>query len=587
MNEEPKSIWKKSWCVPHWLRAWLLVTTVTFFVVVIISQFLPGGPRNASDWMIALAVFLAASMVIATFFLGVWAFVRWLFCRRNHKRALFGLACLATLIALFYAEENWRGWRTWETFRQEWEAKGERFDLASVVPPAVPDDQNFALTAVVAGSYASMLDKTGHEIRPHNTNVVNRLEFELGDISWQSNGLGQWSKSMVSDLKPWQEFYRKLAETTNLFPVTPRPQTSAQDVLLALSKYDATIEEVRVAGKLPDSRFPLEYDKDDPAVILLPHLAALKNAAKLVQLRAIAELQNGESQKALDDVRLTLRLAEAIRTEPFLISHLVRIAILQIAVQPVYEGLAEHRWSDAQLAELDRLLAPENFLADYRTAMRGEMVLLQIGCIQWLKRHPEQISNLGGGGNYDSAPPMPGQIVAWLIPSGWFYQNQYRCVRMTLEYFLPPVDVERETVSPALVRQSDQELSAETKQTSPYNVLEKMLVPALGNAVKKFAYAQASVNLARTAIALERYRLSRGNYPESLALLAPQFIAQLPHDVINGELLKYRREADGRFVLYSIGWNETDDDGVVVFRKGSSAEVDVSQGDWVWRYPRK
>ena len=111
-------------------------------------------------------------------------------------------------------------------------------------------------------------------------------------------------------------------------------------MLLALSKYDSAIKELRQASKLPDSRFPLEYDKEDPWAILLPHLAALKGCAQVLQLRAIAELQNSQSEQALDDVILMLRLTGSIRTEPFLISHLVRIAILQIALQPVWEGLA-------------------------------------------------------------------------------------------------------------------------------------------------------------------------------------------------------------------------------------------------------
>jgi hypothetical protein len=39
--------------------------------------------------------------------------------------------------------------------------------------------------------------------------------------------------------------------------------------------------------------------------------------------------------------------------------------------------------------------------------------------------------------------------------------------------------------------------------------------------------------------------------------------------------------------LYSDGWNETDDDGTVVFKTGVSKEVDRDKGDWVWRYPTK
>jgi hypothetical protein len=48
--------------------------------------------------------------------------------------------------------------------------------------------------------------------------------------------------------------------------------------------------------------------------------------------------------------------------------------------------------------------------------------------------------------------------------------------------------------------------------------------------------------------------------------------------------LHYRLKPNGRFVLYSVGWNETDDGGVVVIDpKHGTVPRDV--GDWVWEYP--
>lgn len=41
----------------------------------------------------------------------------------------------------------------------------------------------------------------------------------------------------------------------------------------------------------------------------------------------------------------------------------------------------------------------------------------------------------------------------------------------------------------------------------------------------------------------------------------------LPHDVISGGPLRYARTADGRFHLYAVGWNETDEGGSVVWKK--------------------
>jgi hypothetical protein len=590
MNKKPKSIWKKSWTGLHWLRAWLMVVAATFFAILIVTLFIPGGPRSLSDWWPALVFTLLVSVVVATAFVGLWAFTRCFFCWRNFKRLLFGIACLATLIALFYAEEDWRGWHAWNQFKHEWEAKGEHFNMASVAPAPVPDDQNFALTPIAFTSYGQLLTRDGKRI-PHeqrDTNFVERIKMEIAHYDgWPTNGTGNWQESTVSDLRVWQNYYRALAAKTNEFSVPSQPQSPAADVLFALSKYDSVIEELREASRLPCSRFPLNYDSESPAAIWLPHLAVLKRCSQALQLRSIAELQNGQPEKALADVKLALQLTDKIRTEPFLISHLVRIAMLQIMLQPVWEGLAEHRWSDEQLVALDAELAKLDFLADYKLSMRGEMGL-QGGEMDRLRRHPEQVQDLGGISNGEGEvmnPLLPGKFAARLIPTGWFYQNQYRCARMMVEFYLPLADVNQEIISPTLTYRADAAVEAVVKHRNPYNILERMLLPALGNAVKKFASAQASVGLARVAIALERYHLAHGEYPESLAVLSPQFIVKLPHDIINGQPLHYRSTSDGQFVLYSVGWNETDDGGEVGLHK--SGAVDIQKGDWVWRYPAK
>jgi hypothetical protein len=499
---------------------------------------------------------------------------------------LLALAGLAALVGLFYAEEDFRGWHAWHQFKHRWEAKGVNFSRQSVVPPPVPDDQNFALTPVVASSYEAMLDKSGHEINPHNPNVVNRLQISVGDEdkmnAWPQTG--NWAKGTETDLLAWQNYYRRLPAQKNGFPVPLEPQRPAQDVLLALSKYDATIKELREAARLPDSRFPLEYDKDNPAMIMLPHLAGLKRCSQVLQLRAIAEVQSGQSNQALADVKLMLRLADSVRTEPILISHLVRIAILNIALQPVYEGLAQHKWSDAQLAELDAELAKLDFVADYRLSMCGELVFFQGGIFDYLRRHPEKLRSLDDY-NGNARQPLSARLLAHLAPSGWFYRYQLHCARPMVEFYLPVADTNQETLSPSKVRKADATVMAETRRPNAYNRLEKMLLPGLSGAARRFAYGQASADLAQTAIALERFRLAHGEYPASLDALAPQFIEKVPHDVINGDPLHYRFTDDGRFVLYSVGWNGTDDDGTVVFQKGRTPNVDLNQGDWVWRYP--
>jgi hypothetical protein len=586
MDEKPKSIWKKSRTGGGWLWAWLVVVVATFFIVLIVTLLIPGGSR---DFSLVLGFTLVASVVGAVS-VGILAFIRCFSCWRNFKRLLFATACLATLIALFYAEEDWRGWHAWNHFKHEWEAKGEHFDKASVAPAPVPTEQNFALTPIAFTGYGYILTRDGKRIpsEQRDTNFVQRINMEIThDYNGPTNVAGNREKGKFTNLEGWQSYYRELAAKTNEFAVPAQPQSPAADVLLALSKYDPVIEELRAASKLPYSRFPLEYTNESPAGILLPHLSGLKSCAQILQLRSLAELQNGQPDKALDDVKLALQLTDKIRTEPFLISHLVRIAMLQILLQPIWEGLAEHKWTDAQLVALDAELAKLDFLAAYKLSMGGELGC-QGGEMDRLRRHPEQLQDLAGINTDDGIlkPGLPGGLIAHLVPTGWFYQNQFRCARKMVDYFIPVADTSHGTFSPDLARRGDAAVNADVKSASPFNMLEKLMLPALGNAAKKFAHGQSSVDLARTAIALERYRLAHAEFPESLDALAPQFIAKVPHDIIGGQPLKYRREANGQFVLYSIGWNETDDGGVVGFSsKGQS--LDNSKGDWVWRYPAK
>ena len=62
------------------------------------------------------------------------------------------------------------------------------------------------------------------------------------------------------------------------------------------------------------------------------------------------------------------------------------------------------------------------------------------------------------------------------------------------------------------------------------------------------------------AFALAEWKLKNGNYPESLDMLVPKYLAKVPHDGFAGNPLNYRLEGDG-FLIYSIGRNLEDEDG--------------------------
>src|SRR5580693_7062581 len=98
MNEEkPKSIWKKSLKGPRGLLLWLIPFTLVF-AVIYANDDVPDSLKNYLGLPIYALFF---SLFVMLMLLLVIRFVRWLFCWRNFRRFLFGLACFATLIALF------------------------------------------------------------------------------------------------------------------------------------------------------------------------------------------------------------------------------------------------------------------------------------------------------------------------------------------------------------------------------------------------------------------------------------------------------------------------------------------------------
>ena len=551
-----------------------------------------------SDWLTDNAWFALLVCVSVAVIIFLCLLIHWFFTWRNFRRLLFVLACFIALVILFYAEEDFRGWHAWNKFKQQEEAKGENFNHFSFAPPSVPDEQNFALTPIVANSYNWLLDKNGKKLKTPKTNYVDRLSMNresYGSIDSPTN-YAYWAKSKMTDLEEWQNYYRAIAAKTNEFPVASTPQSPAADVLLALSKYDSDIEEIRKASALPYSRFPLYYSSDHPfEELLLPHLAPLKRCSQVLELRASAELENGQSDKALNDVKLMFHLIGSIQNEPFLISHLVRIAMTSIALQPVWEGLVKHKWSDAQLAELDRALAPLNFLNDYEFAMRNERAgaILEIDSMRRHRDYKRTEILFSGMQFADENEPSieysaPSKISAilfcplgiYLMPDGWYFANELTVAEMHQQCFLPVINTNLQVVMPKI--RNDANEYFKKLNPGPWNGIA-LFSADLRSCGRKFAYGQNSINMARVACALERYRLAQGEYPETLDALAPQFIAQIPHDVIGGQPLHYRRTDGGKFLLYSIGWNETDDGGQIGLTEYGFS--DTTKGDWVWPNP--
>src|ERR1022692_1440733 len=292
-------------------------------------------------------------------------FCRWLFSWRGLRRLLILLAWFVTLVALFHGEETWRGRRAWNQYRRELEAKGERLDYAALVPKPVPDDQNFAATPAIKfwfekkSSYDS--DSAWNDTY---SRVAENVQFpsKPKDALFERRfvDLAAWETALAAlasgELTSQQKFYSGKLDAASR-------AKSAPAVLAGLKTNEALFAELRLASQRPYSRYPVNYDMEMPYAILLPHLRMVKGVCQRLQLKACAELSSAQGDQALEDIKLMFHLADSVKEDAILISYLVRIACGQLATQPIWEGLTEHRWSDSQLQELELRLQQYNLIA--------------------------------------------------------------------------------------------------------------------------------------------------------------------------------------------------------------------------------
>jgi len=538
---------------------------------------------------------------LAWLFIRIWRLLRWVFTWRMIRRYLYGLAAFALIAALFYGEEDWRGKKEWEQYKTAAQASGERFDLSSFIPRPVPDDQNFAFAPIVAGRSLDIRIKGPFDWKPWPTNA-----FE-----------GNWQCGRKVDLKVLQDYYRAPATTsggtgrlanrgrrgmrfgvrtpelspTNEFPVASQPQSPAADVLLALSKYDSAIEELRHASQRPFFRLPSKATNEFSAPILEP----LRDCASVLRVRAVAELENGQSEKALEDVKLILYLANLDRAEPGreLWRQLWRMANINLAMQPLWEGLVDHKWSDTQLAGIEQQLAKFDFLSDYQYYVRTRRAVevREINSYEQGRFHefwaqlymgPDQNNNSLWQRIFNQ------ETLFTFMPRGWFYQNQIAVARMAQQSLRTVAEVDQRILSANVARRADETQWNNYRHRRPWNFAAAFIDSDFSREAQNSSFTQSFLDRARVACALERYRLALGEYPSALGALEPRFMGKIPRDIINNQPLLYRRTDDGRFLLYSVGWNGTDDGGTIALKKNwAHATFDRDKGDWVWPNPKE
>jgi hypothetical protein len=441
----------------------------------------------------------------------------------------------------------------WKRYKADLEARGEKLDWQDWRPgPMPPDEENFAAAPVLAA--------IGIKAK---TDPVVWSRFQALAIYGSLGRAGDFERGKRGNLETIRAEIRQQFGSAALLP--PLPRDPAEDILDSLKPVESELNQLRGAATRPLAR--LKLNSPGPISQEVPSFVVLRELSQLFALTAEAELQLGRSEAAVMDIRVLCRLADTANSSPTLVSAMIRTAIFDLAVQPFWEGWVTGKWSDKQLQELQELFLKSDLLSSYDTAMRWERA-----------RFNTMLEELPADKLATSLPTIDDWqsfIVALDFRFGNYVQrNLLAYNRILSDCVLGNHNVVERRVFVDRWKQGSQRLDREVRRATFLNPLAAIAIPNYIRAVQNVARNQTFLNMAAIVCTLERYRQAKGEYPSSLDALTPEVTKSLTHDLITGKPLIYHRTDDGKFLLYSVGWNETDDAG----KRGARLE----SGDWAW-----
>ena len=305
-------------------------------------------------------------------------------------------------------------------------------------------------------------------------------------------------------------------------------------------------------------------------------LSRARALAQTLNQRAKCHLLLGQPEKALDDLTLLHNLCRMLEGKPVvLVSAMINVAVTGLYVDTVAEGFRLHVWQEPQMAAFQEQLNDINLPLQVVNAFRWELA----ATTHTLETAPAtKLSDIFSGRQNDWRWALWPLVKSALIPHGWIYQNMATDAKLGFQQ-TAGFDSENDIIQPKKFTNLALELE---RIPRPYKFIAAVALPNFTKAWQTTAHSQTEVIEIQIICALERYLLAHGEYPDALDSLMPQFIEKLPHDIIGGQPLHYQRTADGKFLLYSVGWNETDDGGADLSQRNSGG-IDYTKGDWVWK----
>ncbi|NOS69603.1 MAG: hypothetical protein HOP33_06710 [Verrucomicrobia bacterium] len=498
------------------------------------------------------------------------------------------LVWLIVLLAAFLLIERFRGQIALENFKRKLLAKGEKLSPEDF-KVTVNQTDNGAPAAIAAirniesGMVLPLNTPPRRRILASGRAIVGFRESEWIESGGYKNG--EWKDGLTTN--DWKQIASDLKTNETLL--------------------------VEICAALENPVLRNDVDLSQGLKLRFDWLTPAKSSTHWLGSASELALHDGRNEDAARWLEKQVQLQRLLADDPVVISHLVRFAMSSIALADTWEAMQAGGWRDNQLAAIQKAWERQHSSADLSFGMEGERIYCSKVDEQLRESNEETYNLLFGpfskmlsaftgdenaswGSDTEETSPVLEEVINLLRKQvycriwrfSWSHQAELREQRGLQRL----IELVRDGVKQKSNQGIETDVEMLVSEMGDKNFYDRLRYPepdspiTLSRTLFRAMKSETARSMAIAAIAIKRHALRHGSPPESLGALVPAFLVEVPVDFMDGKPIRYRRNEDGTFMLYSVGEDGKDGGGDLAYSKKGSSSSDLwARRDYVWPAP--
>jgi hypothetical protein len=394
------------------------------------------------------------------------------------------------------------------------------------------NDQLAAIRAAGLPSNAEELDKYYNHV-PDAQNAALMMEDAFTILQNYPDARSNDVDHLKHSLEKWSSFTpEQIALLSGYVQINSNALAKAEEAL-----------------QLSQCRYPIDFSQG--LSTLLPHLDPLKTLCLLEKFHASMALDAHHPSEASDNIVSIIGLASTLDAEPIVISKLVRISLLNIAVDALAQRLNYGEISVQEAKKLDEVFLKATKTNQMVNGLVGDRAMnINIFRMTWadLKKYSDSDDDTSRLPQSNSRPLI--YRVSGIFERDLRFYLQDMQTNISLAAMPPPNYLQSSNASAQMM-----DLASRN-----YYFISVLLCPELGSLVAKDDYQLAQMRLADVALKIEHFRADEGRLPATLDELVPKYLSAVTIDPFDGQPLRFHH-LDKGYVIYSVGRDGHDNGG--------------------------